>query len=74
MDTPTSKHDHQYPRSRLSRDSGAEAGAGSNRNAQERAVAPQTLAAAGVVFVGLTAWILAGKDLTRLNVALSGKL
>lgn len=74
LDTPTSKHDQHYARSRHGREGGAETGAGSSgRHAQERAVGPQTLAAAGVVFVGLTAWILAGKDLARLNMALSGK-
>ncbi|CBQ69209.1 conserved hypothetical protein [Sporisorium reilianum SRZ2] len=76
LDTPTTKHDQHYARSRQGREGGAETSAGSSssgRHAQERVVGPQTLAAAGVVFVGLTAWILAGKDLARLNVALSGK-
>lgn len=74
LERPTSKHDQHYPRPRHGREGGAETSAGgSGRHTQERAVGPQTLAAAGVVFVGLTAWILAGKDLARLNVALSGK-
>ncbi|KAJ1025170.1 hypothetical protein NDA16_002676 [Ustilago loliicola] len=68
LDSTLSKHESQYNRSRHGREGGAD---GSNRNAQ--AVAPQTIAAAGVVFIGVTAWILAGKDLTRLNLALSGK-
>lgn len=74
LDTPTSKHDPHYVRPRHGRDGGTETSASSSgRHAQERAVGPQTLAAAGIVFVGLTAWILAGKDLARLNVALTGK-
>lgn len=68
LDSTISKHDSHYNRSRQNREGGEN---GSNRNAQ--AVAPQTIAAAGVVFIGVTAWILAGKDLARLNMALSGK-
>ncbi|KAJ1022324.1 hypothetical protein NDA13_005235 [Ustilago tritici] len=69
LDPPSQdKHDGHYNRSRHGREGGAD---GSHRNAQ--AVAPRTIAAAGVVFIGVTAWILAGKDLTRLNMALSGK-
>lgn len=66
-----SKHDNHHHRSRHSRAGGAESS--SSQNSQERSVAPQAIAAAGVVFVGLTAWILAGKDMARLNMALSGK-
>ncbi|SPO29667.1 uncharacterized protein UTRI_05489 [Ustilago trichophora] len=76
LDSAHTKHDTHYQRSRHGREGGAEGSAGSSsssRNPQERAVGPQTIAAAGVVFIGVTAWILAGKDLARLNMALSGK-
>ncbi|SPO30893.1 uncharacterized protein UTRI_05489_B [Ustilago trichophora] len=78
LDSAHTKHDSHLPRSRHGREGGAEGSAGSSsssssRNPQERAVGPQTIAAAGVVFIGVTAWILAGKDLARLNMALSGK-
>ncbi|SNX83978.1 uncharacterized protein MEPE_02686 [Melanopsichium pennsylvanicum] len=66
------KHESHLARSRHAvRDGGAENS--SSRNEQERAVGPQTIAAAGIVLIGVTAWILAGKDLARLNMALSGK-
>lgn len=68
LDSHPIKHDQHHPHSRHARDGGAD-----SRNAQERAIGPQTLAAAGVVFVGLTAWILAGKDLARFNMTLTGK-
>lgn len=73
LDPTQAKHHPHYQRSRHAREGDAESHSGNSRNAHERAVGPQTLAAAGVVFIGVTAWILAGKDLARLNVALSGK-
>ena len=71
--TQAKQHDHHYSRSRVGRDGVADDSGSTSRNAQERAVGPQTIAAAGVVFIGVTAWILAGKDLARLSMALSGK-
>ncbi|KAJ9474557.1 Vacuolar protein sorting-associated protein 64 [Pseudozyma hubeiensis] len=68
LDAQHSKHEQHYSRSRQGREGGAD-----SHHAQERAVGPQTLAAAGVVVFGLTAWVLAGKDLARLNMALAGK-
>ncbi len=69
LDSTHAKHEAQY-RSRHSREGGAGNG---SRHTQERTVAPQTVAAASVVFIGVTAWILAGKDLASWNLALSGK-
>ncbi|EST09352.1 Forkhead-associated (FHA) domain protein [Kalmanozyma brasiliensis GHG001] len=71
LETPQLKQNHGFSHTRHGRDGGGDNTTG--RSAQERVVGPQTLAAAGVVFVGLTAWILAGKDLARLGAALPGK-
>ncbi|GAC98030.1 hypothetical protein PHSY_005618 [Pseudozyma hubeiensis SY62] len=68
LDAQHAKHDQHDSRSRTGRERGAD-----SHHTQERALGPQTLAAAGVVVFGLTAWVLAGKDLARLNMALAGK-
>ncbi len=68
------KHEGSHPGSRQLRHAAAAAAAGTGESSRHvNVVGPQTLAAAGVVFVGMAAFILAGKDLSRFNGALSGK-